>query len=403
MSRIDTQSGDGTALARASEQSLTVAVNRVHDSGEFAMILDSDRFEHLQRVAKLFAASELIPQHYRGKFADVFIALQMAMRQGIDPLAFMQGTYVIQGKLGMEAKLAIALINTGNIFKGHLRYELNGEGDDRGCTVKATTKDGEEVAGPRVTIKTAKDEGWFGRNGSKWRTIPDLMLQYRAASWFGRLYCPERLMGMQTIEEIRDVGEIVLEPTMADANRRDAELKERLADITQSAARDSQSTQPGHAGAASSPALGAAAGDGKRHRRTKAEMGASRINDGQAEPTDQSNPHASDGAGSAPESPAKADSGDPAAETTVDQSTSQENPDRVNDWLSRPWTEVKDAMFMAAKKVKQELTRAVFEKFLHRAVLAICKVGKEDSIDWATKRSFYDRMMAGTFPFEDKQ
>jgi hypothetical protein len=51
----------------------------------------------------------------------------------------------------------------------------------------------------------AKAEGWFGKNGSKWKTMPDLMLRYRAATFFGRLYCPELLMGMKVQEEVIDV------------------------------------------------------------------------------------------------------------------------------------------------------------------------------------------------------
>jgi len=47
-------------------------------------------------------------------------------------------------------------------------------------------------------------EGWFGKAGSKWQTMPEVMLRYRAASFFGKLYAPELLMGIQTAEEIHD-------------------------------------------------------------------------------------------------------------------------------------------------------------------------------------------------------
>jgi hypothetical protein len=51
----------------------------------------------------------------------------------------------------------------------------------------------------------AKAEGWYGKAGSKWKTMPELMLQYRAAAFFGRLYCSDILMGMQTVEEVADI------------------------------------------------------------------------------------------------------------------------------------------------------------------------------------------------------
>jgi len=52
----------------------------------------------------------------------------------------------------------------------------------------------------------AVDEGWYNRKGSKWKTMPDLMLRYRSASFLGKLYAPECLMGMQTVEELHDIS-----------------------------------------------------------------------------------------------------------------------------------------------------------------------------------------------------
>jgi hypothetical protein len=61
----------------------------------------------------------------------------------------------------------------------------------------------------------AKAEGWLTKTGSKWITMPELMLKYRAAAFFGRLYAPEVLMGMQTTEEIVDITP--LQPPSVDA------------------------------------------------------------------------------------------------------------------------------------------------------------------------------------------
>ena len=46
---------------------------------------------------------------------------------------------------------------------------------------------GDRIEGPTVTIAMAKAEGWYGRSGSKWPTMPDLMLSYRSAAFFGTL------------------------------------------------------------------------------------------------------------------------------------------------------------------------------------------------------------------------
>ena len=54
-------------------------------------------------------------------------------------------------------------------------------------------------------MQMAKDEGWSTKSGSKWRTMPEQMMKYRAAAFFARVYCPNVLMGFQTTDEINDV------------------------------------------------------------------------------------------------------------------------------------------------------------------------------------------------------
>lgn len=207
----------------------------VHDSSEFANLLDSSKFGQLQRVASIFAASQLVPAHYQNNLPNCFIALQMSMRLGTDPFMFMQNTHVVHGRPGMEAKLAIALINSSGLFKDSLDYEIEG-GEDaskdgyrvRCFATRAST--GKVVYGPWIDWSIVKKERWDSKDGSKWKTIPALMFQYRAATWFGRLHCPERLMGMQTRDEVEDVAPLEVEAEVV-ATRDD--LNERLSKFQQ--------------------------------------------------------------------------------------------------------------------------------------------------------------------------
>jgi len=48
--------------------------------------------------------------------------------------------------------------------------------------------------------------------------MPELMLRYRAAAFFGRLYAPEILMGMQTAEEVADIASTDAKTKVADLN-----------------------------------------------------------------------------------------------------------------------------------------------------------------------------------------
>lgn len=177
----------------------------VSDESPFSNLLDTARFDHIWRVSQMFAASKLVPQHFQGDAYSCFVATQMAVRLGVDPFMFMQNTYVIQGKPGMEAKLAIALVNSSGIFEGPIQWKIGGEGKARYATAFAKHAKTGEVCECTVTMAIAEAEGWLSKSGSKWKTMPDQMLRYRSATWFARLYCPERLMGMDTADELEDI------------------------------------------------------------------------------------------------------------------------------------------------------------------------------------------------------
>ena len=211
-----------TAVAPRQEKAI------VTDSGLFHNLMDTSRFEHLQRVAKVFANSALVPEHFRGKEADCFIAVEMAMRLQLHPFNLMQSLYVVHGKPGIEAKMAIALINSSGLFDGPLQFKLAGEGMKRQCTAFAVHSKTKQVCETTVTMDMAKAEGWIDKSGSKWKTLPDLMLQYRSASFFARLYCPEVIFGMQTREELDEID--VTPPAAQDRAERPerATLREKL-------------------------------------------------------------------------------------------------------------------------------------------------------------------------------
>lgn len=161
-------------------------------------------FEVAQRMAKALAESDLVPVIYRGKLANCLVALEVSQRCKASVLMVMQNLYVIQGKPSWSSQYIIAALNSCGKFSP-LRFRM--DGPDK-CTAYAIeTKTGEVLEGPSVTIAMAKAEGWYEKSGSKWKTMPELMLRYRAAAFFGRLYAPEVLMGFSTREEQDDIIE----------------------------------------------------------------------------------------------------------------------------------------------------------------------------------------------------
>jgi len=164
-------------------------------------------FEDAQRIAKALASSTLIPTQFQGQqgFANCLVALEIANRMNISPFLAMQHLHVIHGRPSWSSSFIIAMVNGSGRFSP-LRFEMSGEGDSLACYAVATdVKSEQELKGPTITMAMAKKEGWSTKTGSKWQTMPELMIRYRAAAFWGRLYASDLLLGIQSQEEVVDV------------------------------------------------------------------------------------------------------------------------------------------------------------------------------------------------------
>lgn len=187
----------------------------VQENNQVSQVTDAfsiNGFEHAQRIAKMLADSSLIPEVYKGKVSNCLIALEMSNRIGASPLMVMQNLHVIQGKPSWSSPFIIASLNTCGRFQP-LKFRQSGEvgKDDYGYEAWTKDKSGEVLTGPKVDWAMVKAEGWLAKAGSKWKTMPELMFRYRAAAFFGRLYAPDILMGMQTTEEVIDITPVTVE------------------------------------------------------------------------------------------------------------------------------------------------------------------------------------------------
>ena len=180
-------------------------------------------FEDAQRIAKALASSTLIPPQFQGQqgFANCLVALEIANRMRISPFLAMQHLHVIHGRPSWSSSFIIAMVNGCGRFSP-LRFEISGEGETLACYARATDLASEqELKGPTITMLMAKKEGWATKTGSKWATMPDLMISYRAAAFWGRLYASDLLLGLQTQEEVIDIQQVTVKaelPTLDDLN-----------------------------------------------------------------------------------------------------------------------------------------------------------------------------------------
>ena len=164
-------------------------------------------FDVAQRMAKALASSTLMPDAFRGNLPNCLIAMELASRTGASVLMVAQNLDIIHGRPSWRAQFLIATVNAcGRFTPLRPRWQGTPGTDDWGCrAVASDAKTKEECIGPLITIALAKAEGWATRNGTKWKTMPELMLIYRAAAFWTRIYAPELALGIQTAEEVIDV------------------------------------------------------------------------------------------------------------------------------------------------------------------------------------------------------
>ena len=174
--------------------------------------------EQMYKLAVTLSESDIIPLRYQGKPGNVLIALDVASRMGMNPLMVMQNIYVVHGSPGISGQFAIALLNRSSKYR-RIEFQLldPNKGWEAGMRVVGHRKDDPNDKfpdiGTAVTPEMVKGEKWdadkFDKQGnrilSKWKTLGEQMMRYRAASLFTRVYCPELMMGMLTADELEDI------------------------------------------------------------------------------------------------------------------------------------------------------------------------------------------------------
>lgn len=203
----------------------------VRDNQTQPSIYSSEQsFESAQRMAKQLATSTMVPKEYQNNVSNTLVALEMAYRTGVSPLMVMQNLHVIQGKPSWSSSFIIASLNScgrftplqfqttplgGKVVKFIESGWVNGQKQrkesqitiqDFSCVAFAQDRNGNKIVGPTVSVEMAVKEGWYTKTDSKWPTMTELMLNYRAAAFFGRLYAPDVLQGMHAVEEVKDFG-----------------------------------------------------------------------------------------------------------------------------------------------------------------------------------------------------
>ena len=223
---------------------------------------ETAKWELQQRKATAYSSSSLVPIQYRAQVekkeygkvvgyepntsavANCIIAMNMANRLGADELMVMQNLYIIEGRPSWSSQWNISMVNSCGRFSP-LKFKIEDLGQkevdffeyvynqqtkkreqvakkitirDFSCIAYATEKaTGETLESAKVSIEMAVKEGWYTKTGSKWQTMPEVMLRYRSASFFSSIYAPELKMGLMTVEETQDSVPADLSPIYPNA------------------------------------------------------------------------------------------------------------------------------------------------------------------------------------------
>ena len=159
------------------------------------VLRDADQcFDLAARIVK----SNLIPSHYRGKEADVAIAMLYGAEMGLPPMTSLQRVVVISGKPTLDAQGMVSLIRSA----GH---SISGQVSAQGAKITGTRRDN----GDTMTVEWGPEEAkQAGLRSDTYSKFPSDMYWARAVSQLGRRLFADVLLGVSyTPEEMQAVVE----------------------------------------------------------------------------------------------------------------------------------------------------------------------------------------------------
>jgi hypothetical protein len=186
------------------EQKQTTSLETDFSKGVFA---SSNNFKMAWQMAQALASSSIVPQNFQKNPSNCLIAIEQANRLNMSPFLVMQNLYVIQGRPSWSSQWIIAAVNNSGKFDIELQFDEKKDKDGKPFSCQCwTMQGGRRIEGITIDMDLARAEGWTSKNGSKWRTMPQVMLRYRAASFFARMNCPEVILGLYSREEAEEIA-----------------------------------------------------------------------------------------------------------------------------------------------------------------------------------------------------
>ena len=227
-----------TAIAPAPE----VATTAIGMPGVGEMIFDDAKFERMNQLAVMMASGKCaIPRHLQGNPGDCFAIIAQAAQWKMNPFVVAQKTHVVNGALGYEAQLINAVVTSMNVISDRFRYEYCGNWDEYRKSGFAKTAEMGCGVNVGATLRGETEVRWLPmplcmeqvktRNSPLWATNPMQQLAYLAVKYWTRLYAPDAILGVYSVDELAEgVAEPVniTPPTVATETPKTDALKSKL-------------------------------------------------------------------------------------------------------------------------------------------------------------------------------
>ena len=163
-------------------------------------MLEPKSLSEAMEFSKTLAQSGLVPDAYRGKPANILVAIQWGYEVGLPPMQALSNINVINGKATLWGDALVAVCKKHPDYYGMKEWL---EGDTAYCSVKRKVKDTVEETVREFSIADATKAGLMNKAGA-WKSYPKRMLAQRARGFALRDAFPDAIKGIITTEEAVD-------------------------------------------------------------------------------------------------------------------------------------------------------------------------------------------------------
>lgn len=155
--------------------------------------------------SEMIARTDMVPKDYKGKPANILVAIQMGQEVGLAPMQALQNIAVINGRPSLWGDAMIALIMS------HPKFISIDESLDEStmiatCVIKRLTITGEESVFTSTFSKDDATKAGLWTKQGPWKQYPKRMLQLRARGFCCRDSFADALKGLHSAEESRDMA-----------------------------------------------------------------------------------------------------------------------------------------------------------------------------------------------------